>query len=619
MASTSQDNEGNNNRVAADATSLTNLVKVGRCFWPSFSPDGTQLAFISDLTGIPQVWTVSTTGGWPTQVTSLDDPVTKVSWSSDGKWLALLVAPGGGMNQQIYLVAPDGTQLHRITDGGKENNWLGPWNHDSRFLALSSNRHNPAASACYLYDLETNQLKLITENPGLGYVVDLSPDAKLALVNRVEHRSDSNLFLVDLQQQKEFLLTPHEGPGAFDLGHFSADGTTVYLMSNLNRDKLAFAKVKLASDGIPGPVELLLGREDAELQTFSLTPDGKQALLVWNVAGQSELAFLDLDSGQARNGPALPAEVVMFEPDLSKDGRWLALALTGSIAPPDIWLLDLKADQPSFQQLTHSPHPGVQLKQLVKPQLVKFPAHDGLELSGWLYQAQASAGQPGPLVLIFHGGPEGQERPNFISVYQGLLARGISVLAPNVRGSSGFGKNFVNLDNGPLRHNAIRDIEACAEYVVKSGVADPKRIGIMGGSYGGYMTMIGLTTYPDLFAAGANLYGIVNFETFFAHTEPWMAAVSKIEYGDPETEVELLRELSPVHKLDRLRAPTLVLHGANDTNVPVVEATQLVEILRQRGVTVEYLLFEDEGHGFRKLVNRIRVESAIINWFETYL
>jgi dipeptidyl aminopeptidase/acylaminoacyl peptidase len=221
--------------------------------------------------------------------------------------------------------------------------------------------------------------------------------------------------------------------------------------------------------------------------------------------------------------------------------------------------------------------------------------------------------------MSFHGGPEGQSRPGFRSDIQALLGQGISVLDPNVRGSSGFGKRFVNLDNGALRRDGVRDIEACLDYVVKAGIADPKRIGIMGGSYGGYMTMAGLTEYPDRFAAGANLFGVVNFATFFAHTEPWMAAISKVEYGDPETEAELLRSLSPIHKVDRVKAPTIVLHGANDTNVPVVEAEQVVESLKRRGVPVEYVLFPDEGHGFRKIPNRIRSTVAIVRWFTDYL
>jgi dipeptidyl aminopeptidase/acylaminoacyl peptidase len=222
-------------------------------------------------------------------------------------------------------------------------------------------------------------------------------------------------------------------------------------------------------------------------------------------------------------------------------------------------------------------------------------------------------------VLSFHGGPEGQERPGFNSTYQALLAQGIAVLAPNVRGSSGFGKKFVNLDNGALRENGVRDIKATIDYVVQSGVGDPKRIGIMGGSYGGYMVAAGLTQYPDELAAGANLFGIVNFETFFKNTQPWMAAISKIEYGDPDKQAEMLKSLSPIHRIDKIKSPTIVLHGANDTNVPVIEAEQMVESLKKRGVPVEYVLFPDEGHGWRKIPNRIRSTVEIVRWFDKYL
>ena len=264
--------------------------------------------------------------------------------------------------------------------------------------------------------------------------------------------------------------------------------------------------------------------------------------------------------------------------------------------------------------MTRSPHVGVNLEQLVGARLLEYRAHDDLPLSGWHYTPRLGDA-PYPTVLSFHGGPEGQEQPHFRYDYQALLAQGIAVFAPNVRGSSGFGLRFVNLDNGALRFHAIQDIASTAQFLIESGLADPGRLGIMGGSYGGYMTMAGLAHYPDLFAAGVNLYGVVNFKTFFELTEPWMASISKIEYGDPETEGDLLDALSPIHKLDRVTAPTLVLHGANDTNVPVHEAEQVVAALRARDVPVEYILFPDEGHGFANERNRVRAAAAIVNWF----
>lgn len=590
--------------------SVSLMAKVGSCGSPSFSPDGKRIAFISNMSGSPQVWMVPTEGGWPTQLTALDDPVGTVSWSPDGEWLAFSVAPGGGMNAQIYLMKPDGTDMRRITAGGKETNRLSVWSDDGRWLGWTSNDRNPRSMSAYAYDMTTHESMHVADLEGVGGIEDFNRARTRAVLSRLRSRGSNDLFVRDLSTGKEVLLTPHEGPGTFYLGRFSPDGGTIYLASNKDRDTIAFARVK--SNG--GAIEVLAQREHNELDSLEITRDGKTAVLGWNVGGKTELMFFDLASFTETPGPKLPAERAWAQ--FSRDGRLLAIVTTGSAAPTDVWVYDREADR--MWQVTRSPHAGINLDSLIRPTLVRFKAHDGLPLSGWLYRPKGASG-PGPMVLSFHGGPEGQAAPTFRSDYQALLARGIAVFAPNVRGSSGFGKKFVNLDNGDLRFNGIKDIQSCADFVVQQGYADPKKLGIMGGSYGGYMVMAGITEYPDLFAAAANLFGIVNFETFFKHTEPWMAAISTIEYGDPLTQADLLRRLSPIHKIDRIKTATLVLHGANDTNVPVVEAEQVVESLKRRNVPVEYVLFPDEGHGWRKTPNRIRSTVSIVRWFEERL
>ena len=596
-------------------TTVARMARIGSTYSPSFSPDGSRLAFVSSLGGLPQVWTLPTDGGFPEAVTALDDPVGFVEWSPDGSQLAFTLAPGGGMNVQVYLVRPDGSELRRLTAGGKETNRYSGFTHDGREILLGGNARDGNVIDAYLLGVADGVARGATRSGGTNGYTDVSRDGMSAVLSRLVSRGDNNLYRVDLATGRETLLTPHEGPGSFDGGVFSPDGRRVYLSSNQGRDLTAFGRVVLDGQGRPGPIEVLAARDDGELQEFAIDDSGSVAALFWNVAGRSMLAFVDLATGLSRPGPALPAENA-FAPVFSRDGRKLALCISGAAAPTDIWVLDRVTF--ALRQLTRSPHPGVDFASLIRPSLVRFEAHDGLQLSGWLYRPPGRTA-PGPVVLSFHGGPEGQERPSFRSDYQALLARGIAVLAPNVRGSSGFGKRFVNLDNGPLRHDGVRDIEACVNYVVKAGIADPRRIGIMGGSYGGYMVMAGLTRYPEVFAAGADLFGVVNFETFFAHTEPWMAAISKVEYGDPDTQKGMLRELSPIHEVDRVKAPTIVLHGANDTNVPVVEAEQVVASLKQRGVPVEYILFPDEGHGWRKTPNRIRSTVAIVRWFDRYL
>ncbi|MBW3558339.1 MAG: S9 family peptidase [Proteobacteria bacterium] len=591
------------------------MARVGSAGSPSFSPDGTRIAFITNISGVPQVWTAPSAGGYPTMVTAFDDPVTGAVWSPRDELIALSVAPGGGLNEQIYVVRPDGTALRRLTEGGMENNFLDGWTHDGRFVVLSSNKRNPASTDSYLVDPSGGHARMVAQHRGRGGLPDVSRDGRYATLTRVVSRGDNNLYLVDLSNGSERLLTAHTGPGQFGWGEFTPDGRTIFVTSNKDRDRTAFGMIRIAADGRPGPIELFAARDDAEAETGVLNEQGTQAALVWNVAGRNELQLYDVRTGRLTPGPRLPGDIVGGL-DFQKGGGRLVLSASGANRPSDIHVLELSNGR--FTQITRSPHPGVDLATLVVPELVTYRAHDGLELSGWLYRAKGVRG-PGPTVFSFHGGPEGQERPGFNSTYQALVARGISVFAPNVRGSSGFGKRFVNLDNGALRENGVRDIKSTVDHLVRTGVADPRRLGIMGGSYGGYMVMAGVTEWPDMFAAGANLYGVVNFDTFFKQTQPWMAAISKVEYGDPDREAEMLKRLSPIHRVDRIKTPLLVLHGANDTNVPVVEAEQVVDSLKQRRVPVEYVLFPDEGHGWRKIPNRIRATVEIVRFFDQRL
>jgi dipeptidyl aminopeptidase/acylaminoacyl peptidase len=409
------------------------------------------------------------------------------------------------------------------------------------------------------------------------------------------------------------LLTPHDGVALY-AGEVAGDGRTVYLATNEGRDLTVFARIRLDANSTPGKIEVLRQRNDAEFSGARINEAGTLAALMWNAGGRFELELYDLKAEKTVSSPKLPGDIA-GRPLFSPDGKRMATTISGAAQPADVWVAEVGA---AFRQITFAQHAGVDLSTFVRPELVKFRAHDGLELSGWLYRPRGVNG-PAPYVISFHGGPEGQEIPSFRTDYQALLSQRIGVFAPNVRGSSGFGKKFVNLDNGELRFNGIRDIKSAVDYLVGSGIADAKRIGITGGSYGGYMTMMGLTEYPELFAAGVNLFGMVNFLTFFQHTQPWMAAISTIEYGDPVKQKDLLEKLSPLAKLDRIRVPTMVQHGANDTNVPVVEAEQIVKHLKSRNVPVEYILFPDEGHGWRKIPNRIRSTVEMVRFFDQHL
>jgi dipeptidyl aminopeptidase/acylaminoacyl peptidase len=596
------------------ADTVAAMAELDRAYGGQFSPDGNRLLYVSSVTGLPQLFLSDLDSGRTRQISEFEDQIRGGAWSPDGATLALDLSPDGGLNRQIYLRTVEDGDLVRITAGGRSNNWLGDWSDDGRYLAYSSDMAGDGSMDAYLYDIKVGESRLVADNAGIGTIEDLSPDGTRAVIWRMRSRGDTDLFLVDLESGEERPLTAHEGVAISQDAHFVENDRIVFA-SNVDREMMALAETVIDTDGQPSKLRYIAERDDAELAGIKINAGRGEAVLNWNSAGRSELAFVDLANNTMRAGPEIPAEIVTVS-DSSQDGTRLAMTVTGSTTPTNVWLLDLESG--AFTQVTETDPRGIDFDVLVAPQLVRYSAHDGLELSGWLYRPRGDNG-PAAYVLDFHGGPEGQERPSFNSTIQALLSRGIGVFAVNVRGSSGFGKTFVNLDNGALRVNAVKDIEATATYLIEQGLADPGRLGIMGGSYGGYMVMAGLTEFPDLFAAGANLFGVVNFKTFFEQTEPWMAAISTVEYGDPATEAEMLRNLSPIHKVGRVTAPTIVLHGANDTNVPVVEAEQVVENLEERGVPVRYILFPDEGHGWQKTENRVTSTVEIVQWFEQHL
>ncbi|MGH9174628.1 MAG: S9 family peptidase, partial [Vicinamibacterales bacterium] len=430
-------------------------------------------------------------------------------------WLALTIAPGGGLNTQLYLVRSDGTGLRRLTDGGRDNNAFNAWSRDGTRIYFDSNRRDPASRDSFVVDVASGKIDLVAKNPGVGSISSVTADGRFALLTRLESRGNNNLYLADLVNARDTPLTPHEGVALY-FGDIASDGSAIYMGSNEGSDLMAFARIRLDASGKPGTIDVLRERADAELGDLQVNEQATMAALIWNVGGRSELELFDLQTNKTLSMPKLPGEIAGTSA-FSRDGKRLAVTVSGAAQPLDVWVAEVGHP---FRQVTFAQHPGVDLMTFVRPDLVKFRAHDGLELSGWLYRPQGVA-VAAPYVLSFHGGPEGQERPGFRADYQALLSQGIGVFAPNVRGSSGFGKKFVNLDNGELRFDGIRDIKTCVDYLITNKLADPKRIGITGGSYGGYMTMVGLTEYPELFAAGVNLFGMVNFFTFFQHTQPW--------------------------------------------------------------------------------------------------
>ncbi|MFG3557232.1 prolyl oligopeptidase family serine peptidase [Micromonospora sp. NPDC047557] len=579
----------------------------GEDFAPAPSPDGRRVAYLSDRAGTPTVWVRDVDAAEAVALPSGDAPVLSVSWSPDGQWLACVVAPGGAPRTELWVLRPDGTQRRQVAGFGRRSAALAGWLPDGALLAVTETADRGAA---VLVDAGTGHRRVLAEGDLLT-LLDVSPDGGSALLRRGP-RNARWLELLDVATGDQVRLMPDTGRGSTDQGWFGPDGTSVLARTDAYSELAALVRVDLARPAL-APTRLA-ERPDAELEHVALSADRRRAALLWNTyGGRSELSLLDLASGVQR-AVAAPGEV-LDGAVFAADGNLLCVTAQGPVQPREVWLVDPATGTPRPLRpdtgAARTGHSGV------APQLVDLRARDGLPLSGWLYRPPGPG--PWPTAISLHGGPEAQERPGYNPLFQALVAQGVAVFAPNVRGSSGFGRTFVAADNLAGRYGAIADVAACADHLLDSGVAIPGRLGCLGRSYGGYLVLAVLVNFPGLFAAGVAECGISDFRTFYAGTEPWIAAAAVSKYGDPVRDADLLRDLSPMTHIDKLDVPVLLIHGANDTNVPAGESAQVAQALAARDVPHGHLVLTGEGHDFLARDNAETARTATTAWLTRHL
>ncbi|WP_189600294.1 S9 family peptidase [Streptomyces lateritius] len=655
--------------AAASQDASTGLV-AHACWYPTVDPGGERVAFICDRGGVPQLWAGPVGGEEARLLDAGPDHVTEVSWSPDGRWIAYTVAPGGSGHTRVLCVRPDGSD-RRILAGQDPGSsaYLGCWTGDGSALAvtiaepvgdlpdlralaerpagwterdghatlLGAGVHGtedggaPARDRLTAYLLDpagTTAPTLLADEAEAATlrVCDVSQDGSLALIRRGP-RGRREAVVVRVSDRTPVCTLP-VADGDPWIGRFSADARAVWLRSDHEREFAALLALHLDEEGGRTDLRVVAERHGCDLELLAFVENGRRAALAWNVRGTSELETLPLAGAAAGTGTgtALPApravelehEVVTRVTPAGSYG--MLVALSGSQRRPGVWHVPgttAPARTPWSARDAETVPPG---PPPVRPVALRPTARDGLLLGGWYHRAPGRGpGEPAPCVLHLHGGPEEQERPVFAPLYHELLGRGLDVFAPDVRGSAGWGRSFRDADLGEGRFAAIEDVADCAAHVIEAGLADPRRLAVMGHSYGGYLTLAALVWHPDLFRTGVTVCGMSDFATFFAGTEPWLAESAAHKYGHPERDRALLHALSPMSRIDALRVPLLAVHGEHDTNVPPRESEQIVHAARERGLEADLLLLHEEGHDFRRAESRRLFRRTAADWLQRWL
>ncbi len=610
--------------MTTEKYSFDRYLNVRSAYGASFSPDGKNLSFLTDITGVAEVWNMAIdiytpAPSWPNQLTFRGERVASATFSPMDDTLLVSADRGGNERTQLYTLSADGSSFTALTDQPEVIYQFGNWSPDSKSILYASNERDGRYFDVYELFLESGKSRQLLQQDGTNHPISYSPDGSQVLVARYESNVRNQLLLVNRATLDARNLTPAssdtKGPAQFENPAWSADRKGLYLLSNAGREFLSLAWLDLSTNEFT-----YLRDEPWDVEHLALTYDGTRMALITNADGYSRLELFDVSSGwdfrRDLPVPALPQGTIP-EITWSRDGKRLALTLNTANDAPDIWIWDV--EEQVLWRATRSSLGGITQDTLVMPSLVHYPTFDQLEIPAFLYLPQDQQSEKLPVIIYVHGGPESQSRPIFNAVIQYFVAHGFGVLAPNVRGSTGYGYHYQSLDDVRLRMDSVADLQQAVYWLRDSGIADPDRIAVMGGSYGGFMVLSAITTYPDLWAAAVDIVGIANFVTFMENTGPWRRKLREAEYGSLENDRAFLEQISPIRHVDRIVAPLFVVHGANDPRVPVGEAEQIVAALRSRNVPVEYMRFEDEGHGLIKRSNRLIAYPSIARFLDTYL
>ncbi len=586
----------------------------------SWHPSKRELLILTRFGNTPQVHRMSAPGGARRQLTFFPDRV-QGAWfppAGTGDFFVFAKDVGGGEWTQLYRYDMADGAVTLLTDGRSQNRF-GAWSPSGKRFAYGSTRRNGEDRDVYVVDpRDPSSDRRLAELRGGGWeAADWSPDERTLLLVEGVSANEGYLWTLDLASGARTALTPRDAgtlPVSYGTARYAPDGKGLFVITDRDAEFLRLAYFDLATRSFA----YLSAHLPWDVEDFELSHDGRTLAFVTNEAGRSVLRLMDVATRREREAPALPAGVVSGL-GFSADDRELAFAMQGARSASDVWSLALATSR--LERWTES-EGEVDPSHYPEAELVRWPSFDGREITGFLNRPPARFEGRRPVLIEIHGGPEGQARPGFLGRRGYYLNElGVAVLAPNVRGSTGYGKSFLKLDDGRRREDSVKDVGALLDWIATRPDLDPTRVMVTGGSYGGYMTLAVATRYPERIRCALDVVGISNFVTFLENTQAYRRDLRRVEYGD-ERDPQMrafLESISPLHQAERIAKPLFVVQGRNDPRVPSSEAEQIVAALEKRGAPVWLLMANDEGHGFVKKANQDFLFYATVLFMQEFL
>jgi dipeptidyl aminopeptidase/acylaminoacyl peptidase len=585
-----------------------------------WSPDGKQVAFISNISGRNNLWIVPAEGGWPVQLTVSDQRQTSPAWSPTGRWIAYQSDYDGNEQWDIFLVSPTSGQVLNLTNTPEVSEESPAWSPDGEQLAFTVKPRSSSTYEVATIDWSTKKISNITSNTPKdrsNFNPIWARDGKSIVFTQANAAfKDATIFIASAKGGQATNLTPHQGEHLFVATDLSPDGKTVLFTSNAANGYQNAGLIDVATKKITW-----LTKDKWEVSTGRFSPDGRQVTWTANVDGNTDIIIHDLRTGEnrtlqiAKGVNGLAGSSTPF----TRDGKQLLYAHNGPNAPNDLWSYEISG--PKSTQITHALVGGVRQEDMVEPFLVHYPSVDGKwQISALVYVPfNAERSSKNAAVVLIHGGPTAQTQNSFSRLTQYLVNQGYFVIAPNYRGSTGYGKEFEDANRFDMGGGDLQDVVAAADWLTKTGYVDTKKIAVVGGSYGGYMSMMAVTKAPDRWAAGVPIVPFVNWFTEIENEDPALREYDMATMGDPVKDKARLQERSPINFVDKIKVPILLLAGGHDPRCPRTEAEQVASAVKKRGGVVELKVYENEGHGFAKVENQIDAYTRVAEFLKKYV